>query len=291
MAKKILITGAAGLIGRELYSYLKAQGHSVVGIDNWSRFCKYSSDIVHCSVKQFILENKNEFDYIYHLAAINGTKNFYQRPLEVTLNNNITDLEIFNYVETNPLCKLIYASSSEVIAGTEIVPTPEIKDITITDIHNPRWSYRLNKIMSENYLSNSSLNYVIIRFFNLFSEYSGSGHFVYDIVKKLKSHDFSLIGADETRSFCYVNDTIPALVYVSENLSQEIINIGSDEEISVLDAANIIAEKLKIIPEWNLVDSLSGSVKRRCPDLTKLKTLIPNYNPKQFKEVIKCMDI
>lgn len=289
--KRILVTGAAGLIGREVYLYLKNAGHDVVGVDNFSRFPDYDCDVLDYEVEEFIQRYQNDFDYIYHFAAINGTTNFYKRPLDVITNNTNTDFAIFKFAQTNDKCKLIYASTSEVVAGTDKIPTPEEQNISITDIHNPRWSYRLSKVLSENYLANSNLNYVVIRFFNLFSEHSGPGHFTYDIKNKIKNKNFEIIGAEETRSFCYVKDAVPAIVYVGENCRSDIINIGSDEEISILEAANILANRLGETPQWHFKQGLTGSVKRRCPDLTKLKTLMPEYSPRSFKEIIECMDI
>ena len=289
--KKILITGAAGLIGRSLFAYLKSLNYNVVGIDNLSRFPNYKGECENIDVKTFVDNNKNDFDFIYHLAAINGTSNFYNRPLEVITNNTKTDLSVFDFAAKNKNCKLVYASTSEVVAGTNIIPTPEITDITISDVHNSRWSYRHSKILSENYLVNSDLNYVIIRFFNLFSEHSGPGHFVYDIIEKIKNKNFEIIGADETRSFCYVDDALPAIVTLGETQENKIFNVGSDEEISILEAAEIIANKFNEYPKWNCLPGKEGSVRRRCPNLSKLKLVIPDYNPRLFKEVIECMDI
>lgn len=288
--KKILITGAAGLIGRELYSYLLNQGYDVVGIDNYSRFPEVESTVLNVSVDRFVKNNKNEFDIVFHLAAINGTSNFYDRPLDVIQNNTFTDMSIFNFVETNPNCKLVYASTSEVVSDSTVFPTPELLDIKINDIHNPRWSYRLPKVLSENYVTNSNLRYVIVRFFNLFSEYSGKGHFVYDITKKIKNNEFELIGADETRSFCYVQDAIPALTHLGF-YEHGVFNLGSDEEINILTAANVIAKKFGKTPNWNLLPGKKGSVKRRCPDLTKLRYAIPDYKPRSFREIIECLEI
>lgn len=292
MDQKVLVTGAAGLIGRELYQYLENNNVDVVGIDNWSRFPAYENKrILNTSVSDYVNCNKNNFDRIYHLAAINGTKSFYERPLDVLTNNIATDFDIFKFAEQNKNCKLIYASSSEIVAGTDIYPTAEQTDIEIKNIHNPRWSYRLAKVTGENYLFNSDIDFVSIRFFNLFSEHSGPGHFVFDIINKIKSSNFELIGARETRSFCYVKDTIPAILKAGECFSKETVNIGSDEEIKIIDAANIICEKLAVMPEWHITESIEGSSKRRCPDLSKLKTIYPDYSPRSFREVIQCLDI
>lgn len=285
MDQKVLVTGASGLIGRELSKQLKQHGFEVVGVDNGFR----SKNIPDCDIFESIdickytKEVENDFDYIFHMGNINGTNYFYDIPNKLMQSNIEADFAIFNFVQQNPACKLIYASSSEIVAGTDIYPTAEQTDITIKDIHNPRWSYRIGKLVGENYLTNSNIDYLIIRFFNVFSEHSSNGHFVKDIAEKLKQGNYELIGANETRSFCYVADAVDALINV-RNVSNEIINVGSDEEIKILDAANIIAETLGInnVP-WIIKDGLNGSVKRRNPDVTLLKKHYSGFKPEKFK--------
>ena len=288
MEKRILITGAGGLIGSEFYKFVKSiSGYKAVGIDNFSRFPKNkNTDVIDCDLRSWVEGNENTFDYIYHFAAINGTSNFYDRPLEVIENNTTTDLAIFNFAKKNHNCKLIYASSSEVIAGSDAYPSREETSIRIEDIHNPRWSYRLPKILAENYLMNSNINFAIIRFFNIYSELSGSGHFLHDIVEKIKTGNFDIIGPQETRSFCYIKDVLESIMIVGENTTREIVNIGSDEEIKIIDAANIIATYLGVYPTWKFLDPRVGSVARRLPDLSKIRTLNPKYSPRSLDTVI-----
>ena len=242
---------------------------------------------VKSNLVEYLEQTSNTFDIIYHMAATNGTKYFYSQPNDVLRNNVTLDLAIFKFAESNPNCKLIYASSSEVVAGTSQFPTPEITNITINNVHNPRWSYMLPKVLAENYLFNSSIDFLVIRFFNVFSEHSGAGHFVKDIVEKIRNNNFELIGADETRSFCYVSDAVSAVIKISD-VSKTVVNVGSDEELTILQAANIIAESLGYSnTNWTLLPGLTGSAKNRKPDITELKRLFPAFSPMLFKTAIK----
>ena len=288
MERKVLVTGASGVIGRELCQQLCQQGYYVVGIDNNFRF----DFVPNCNeydvseITDYLDTRKNIFDYIFHMGNINGTNYFYDIPTQLIENNIKADFAVFNYAKQNPNCKLIYASSSEVVAGTSNYPTPEETDITIKDIHNPRWCYRLGKLVGENYLTNSDLNYLIIRFFNVYSEHSGTGHFVRDIINKLDNNDYTLVGADETRSFCYVSDAVDAVINIKD-VSNTVINVGSDQEITILDAANIIAEARGTTNvKWYFKDGLDGSVKRRNPDIITLKKYYPGFKSTCFKDVI-----
>jgi len=287
--KKILITGAAGLIGREFCNQLSLE-NDVTAVDNNQRFKNYVPEnclYVKSNLVEYLEQTSNTFDIIYHMAATNGTKYFYSQPNDVLRNNVTLDLAIFKFAESNPNCKLIYASSSEVLAGTSQFSTPEITNITINNVHNPRWSYMLPKVLAENYLFNSSIDFLVIRFFNVFSEHSGAGHFVKDIVEKIRNNNFELIGADETRSFCYVSDAVSAVIKISD-VSKTVVNVGSDEELTILQAANIIAESLGYSnTNWTLLPGLTGSAKNRKPDITELKRLFPAFSPMLFKTAIK----
>jgi nucleoside-diphosphate-sugar epimerase len=288
MERKVLVTGASGVIGRELCQQLSQQGYYVVGVDNNFRFDFVPNcNEYHVSeITDYLDTRKNTFDYIFHMGNINGTNYFYDIPTQLIENNIKADFAVFNYTKQNSNCKLIYASSSEVVAGTSNYPTSEETDITIKDIHNPRWSYRLGKLVGENYLTNSDLNYLIIRFFNVYSEHSGTGHFVRDIINKLDNNDYTLTGANETRSFCYVSDAVDAVINIKD-VSNTVINVGSDHEITILDAANIIAEAkgIKNI-NWYFKDGRNGSVKRRNPDIITLKKYYPGFKSTCFKDVI-----
>ena len=290
---KILVTGASGLLGTEFCRQLKESGHTVYAVDNHSR----STTIPPCDEwfridlndVEALNQLPNDFNYIYHYGAINGTTNFYKFPNKVLSNNFICDLNIFNFAaKCSNLTRLVYASSSEVVADDPVSPVPENTDVTIKDIHNARWSYRLAKITSENYLANSNLPWVMLRYFNVYGENSKQGHFLGDQIQKIKNGIFSVIGAQETRSFCYVSDAIEASIYVAENINQQLVNIGNDREITIGDAVKVIANELGHPNAiFEQLPSMPGSVANRRPDISKLRTIMPQYNPMSFEKGIR----
>lgn len=290
---KILVTGASGLLGTEICKQLvKDSSTEVWGLDNHSR----SSTIPPSDVWiQGDLRNKetlyhdlpNDFDYVYHYSAVNGTKNFYERPNEVLSNNLISDIHVFEWASTLPnLKKLIYASTSEIVSGYE-GSVSELTDISINNIHNPRWSYRIAKIASENYLVNSKLPWIIIRYFNIYGTNSKEGHFIADQIHKLNKGIYELVGSNETRSFCYIEDAITATIHLANNIIHDVINVGNDDETMILDAANILANEMGITPEWQYKDGVAGSTSRRLPNISKLRELMPSYKPRSFKDGVK----
>jgi nucleoside-diphosphate-sugar epimerase len=290
---KILVTGASGLLGTEFCRQLKEAGHIIYAVDNHSR----STTIPSCDEWYRIDLNSvdelnqlpTDFDYIYHYGAINGTTNFYSMPNKVLENNFTCDLNIFNFARrcTN-LKRIVYASSSEIVADDPTSPVPENTDIAIKDIHNARWSYRLAKITSENYLANSDLPYVMIRYFNVYGENSKKGHFLGDQIDKIRNGIFSVIGADETRSFCYISDAVEASIFVAENCNRELVNVGNDREISIGEAVQVIARVMgHPNAQFEQQPSRAGSVANRRPDISKLRSIMPNYEPLSFEQGIR----
>lgn len=291
---RILVTGAAGLLGTEICKQLKSDPNNEVwAADNHSR----SSAIPPCDhfVKIDLRDPDwakglpDDFTQVYHYSAINGTANFYSRPNEVLTNNFISDVNVFEWAKTLPqLEKLVYASTSEIVSDSTQCPTPEETNVVINDIHNARWSYRIAKIASENYLANSTLPWVVVRYFNIYGADSKAGHFIADQIEKINSGVFELTGGDETRSFCYIEDGVRATIHVANTTAREVVNIGNDTETSIREAAETVAHALGHWDRgWTIKSGLPGSTKRRLPDITKLRQIMPDYRPRPFAEGIK----
>ena len=171
------------------------------------------------------------------------------------------------------------------VSDDTVSPTPEHADISIKNIHNARWSYRLAKICSENFLANSTLPYVMLRYFNIYGANSKAGHFLADQIEKIKNGVFEIIGPDETRSFCYVEDAVRATIFCADNAVKEVINIGNDQEITIAEAAKVIAQELgHPTKNWAVLPGKAGSTSTRRPDITKLKSIMSDYSPMSFEQ-------
>lgn len=288
---KVLVTGARGLLGHELCCQLVAQQHQVYALDNGFRGGTWPNSVecIEMDLTQGDLSQlPNDIDTVYHFAAINGTDYFYTIPNQLMTNNLLSDINLFRWASNiKGLSRLIYASSSEVVSGHEAQEVNETADVKINNIYNARWSYRLAKICAENYLTNSELPYVIMRYFNVYGRHSFSGHFVYDIIKKIQRQQFEIIGADETRCYCHVQDAIKATIMVSDR-GGEIINIGSNQEISSRSAAIIVATAMGCNHiQWKEIPGRVGSANRRRPDITKLMNYYPEFSPRDFATGIR----
>ena len=161
----------------------------------------------------------------------------------------------------------------------------ESKSVEIDDLSNPRWSYKISKMVGENYLYNSNIPWVIVRYFNVYGSESKHGHIIHDQIENHKHGVFGVIGPNETRCYTHVEDAVEATIVCADSCQiNEVINIGSQEELKSMEVARIIAEVLNIKPdEYKYVSGRKGSAKRRIPDLSTLRKYYPDYNPRDLR--------
>lgn len=283
----ILLTGAAGFIG----SHLSKSLHNCITVDYNN--CDYNGDL---SDNNFVNTLPDNIDTVIHLAAFNSTKNFYSTPFDV-IDSIVTPT--MNLLKRYPTAHFVYAGSSEEYAGTvnrgwASVPTPEDVALTIDDITNPRWCYASGKIAMESAVISHSVQagntYTIIRFHNIYGP-GQQNHFIPEFIDRLREGNSVLYGWKDTRSFCYIDDAIK-LVAGIYNCKNEIINIGTDTETSILDVAHEIMDQMDINrDELDLQSGVEGSTPRRAPDITKLLTLMPDFKFTSLPEGLsKCVN-
>ena len=273
---KTLLTGSHGFIGSHYYSYLKENKSHVIPYDIKIR----GEDLANKDVTKHM----PDFDVVVHLAATNGTKLFYQSPTDVLINNTLPTVNLIErYRNTNT--KFVFASTCEIFNSTidngyYDVPTDELVPVMYNDITNPRWSYSIPKALGENLVANSGLEYLIIRYFNVY----GPGqvdHFINEFVERCKAGEYYINGND-TRSFCYVDDAVRMTDMLVRNHSNMTVNIGHCDEIKIATVAKMIMGIMGINPDkLQVFESPNGSATRRCPDTTLVKKLtgFEDYTP------------
>ena len=300
MVKKSLITGGCGTIGYFLAKYLAEQGQEVTVADNLSRGkidTEMEKLLERPNIKFIELDVTDPaqfkkldsgYDYVYHLAAINGTKYFYEMPEQVLKVGVLGVINILEWFKEQKKGKILFTSSNEAYASYinltgGPIPTPETVALAIDDVFNPRWSYGGSKIIGELLFVNYSRAYkfpmTIIRYHNSYGPRMGQEHVIPEFLLRIirKEDPFKIFGSDTTRSFCYIDDTIRATrqVMESENTNGEIVHIGNNqEEITMLDLAKKMFDLFGFHPKNLEINEVpQGSVKRRCPDLAKIKKL------------------
>jgi len=274
---KITVTGHKGFIGSHYYNYIKDDYDSVYPYDKKNGVADDLNNIT-------VARNAPECDVVVHLAATNGTRLFYENPTDVCINNTLPTLNLIQrYRDTNT--KFVFASTCEIFNGAidegyYPVPTNEQVPVMFNNITNPRWSYSVPKALGENLVANSGLEYLIIRYFNVY----GPGqidHFINEFVERCKVGEYYIKGND-TRSFCYVDDAVKMTDMLVRNHSNKTVNVGRQDEVKISVVAKLIMGIMGINPDKLEVRSGPiGSAKRRCPDTTLVRQLteFTDYTP------------
>jgi UDP-glucuronate decarboxylase len=240
------------------------------------------------------MQFKGNFDYIIHAASI-ASPTFYRKyPLE-TIETNVLGLKnLLDLGKNTDLKSFLYFSTSEIYGdpSPEFIPTPEHYHGHVS-CTGPRACYdeskRLGETLAVNYYRQYGLPVKTVRPFNIY----GPGlkledkRVIPDFFKEALYNKKITIFSDgrPTRSFCYVRDAITGfMLALLSHYDGEAFNVGNDElEINIKTLANMIAKLVGGVQiefgQSNEADYLTDNPQRRCPDLTKARTLL-NYEPK-----------
>lgn len=284
----ILITGGAGNVASALAKKLSEnpENHIVI-VDNLSTGSL--SKVPKTDNVTFIKANANNyqdivpvfgrynFDFVFHYAAVVGVKRTLDNPMMV-----LEDIEgiknILSLSKNSGVKRVFYSSSSEVYGEPFEIPQNEH-----TTPLNSRLPYAIVKNVGEaffrSYYQEYGLEYTIFRFFNTYGPNQSEDFVVPRFLKAALNNEPIHIYGDgmQTRSFCYVEDNIETCIKtMSENKCiNDVLNVGSDLEETVLSLAkNIISitkSKSEII---HLPPLAEGDMLRRCPDTSKMKTIL-----------------
>jgi nucleoside-diphosphate-sugar epimerase len=163
--------------------------------------------------------------------------------------------------------------------GYTQVPTAENVPLVIQDVYNPRWSYAASKTLGEvAVIANHhqyNLQFIILRIHNIYGPRMGLKHVIPDLIHKFNLGNMQVHGVNETRAFFYVNDLNRILyefIFNEKIPSNLIYNVGSTQEISVLELSKLLLKEMNLDLEIDPIDSFVGSVQRRCPDTSLLRS-------------------
>ncbi|HNQ60808.1 MAG TPA: GDP-mannose 4,6-dehydratase, partial [Bacteroidia bacterium] len=202
-------------------------------------------------------------------------------------------------------CKVVYASTSDVYGMSAELPLKEDGDLLLGPSMIRRWNYAVSKLYGEQmayaYYQDYDVPIVVLRYFGGFSarsSFAWSGGHIPIFIRAILNDEEVIIHGDgsQTRSMGFVDDLVNGTILAihSEKAVGEIINIGNDEELSVLESSHLIHElaksqkklKIKFLP-MNEVFGKYKDILRRIPDLTKAKNLL-GYEPKvNLREAIQ----
>lgn len=299
--KTYCVTGGCGFLGSAVVKALAERGNFVKVLDDCSRGSErrlagtpnvriYRGDVRDQRLCNYIAHG---MDCIIHMAAVNGTRNFYERPREVLDVGIRGTLNMVAAAENNRVPEFLFVSSSEVYQDALIIPTPERVTLVVPDLDNPRYSYGGSKIAGELLTRWSGIpRTLIVRPHNVYGPDMGEEHVIPEFARRILvlptegEHQFTVQSPfGVTRSFCHVSDFVLGLLTVlDKGTHQNVYNIGMEEETMIGSLADAIARQLgrRIFQVYYSGSEPKGSCLRRCPDLFKLRCL--NWEPKMKLE-------
>lgn len=287
---KSLVTGGAGFIGSNLVDKLLSIGHEVVVIDNESAECnekfywnpKADNHKLDICDYEFTRDLYNDVDYVFHLAAESRLQPAIENPINAVTKNAVGTCTVLQCARESGVKKVIYSSTSSAY-GLNKFPNIETDP---NDCLNP---YSVSKVAGEElcklYTSLYGLKTIIFRYFNVYGERSPTtGQYAPVIGIFLKQRDshkpLTVVGdGSQCRDFVYVGDVVDANIIaatsecIDDEYYGEVFNIGSGNNISILELANLISNDISFISER------SGEAKTTLADITKAKSIL-DWSPK-----------
>jgi UDP-glucuronate decarboxylase len=300
--KTVLVSGAAGFLPSYIVDALARANDEilpepcrVVAIDNmitsdWSRLTHLEGRADTVLLQANIVEGvpfDDAVDYLVHGASIASPTWYRRYPLE-TIDVNVSGTRRLLELARVHGARFLLLSSSEIYGDPprERVPTPEDYWGNVSPT-GPRAPYDESKRLAETLCTTFHRVYgtevVIIRPFNVYGPRLrlDDGRVIPDFLRDaLASEPVSLLSDGRpTRSFCYVSDFVAALLWLLvEGTSGEAYNVGNDEEVSIRQVADLVAELAGSpgvrVSESSDPDYLTDNPSRRCPDLRKTKAAI-----------------
>lgn len=288
--RKILVTGGAGFVGSRLAEKLILDTNNyVVIVDDLSTGSELKLPNISSSNWRFIKADVNnyndisqimlshQFDFVFHYAAVVGVERTQSNPYKV-LNDIQGFKNILDISKNSSVRRVFFASSSEVYGEPVSFPQNEY-----TTPLNSRVPYAVVKNVGESFLRSYhkefGLEYTIFRFFNTYGP-KQSPDFVMSrfIAKALRNEPITIYGdGQQSRTFCFIDDNVDACLKTAyDNLVvNDVVNIGNDNEISILDLAYKIIDLTNSKSTITFLPPLKeGDMLRRLPDISKMKELL-----------------
>ncbi|MDZ7344452.1 MAG: GDP-mannose 4,6-dehydratase [candidate division KSB1 bacterium] len=307
-----LITGGAGFIGSHLTEALLQRGHHVTIIDDLStgkmeniahvRAFPHFRFAIETIMNEAVMDRLvSECDMIFHLASAVGVELIVDRPVEV-IERCVLGSEVVLKIANRYKKKVLITSTSEIYGKSNKVPFSEDDDRILGPTTKSRWSYSCSKAIDEflalAYYKEKQLPVVLVRLFNTVGpRQSGQyGMVLPRFVQAAMENKPIRVYGDGTQSRCfgYVGDVVGALIALASHPQAvgQIFNVGSDEEITIMDLAKKVkaitgsSSEIVTVPYEQAYEQGFEDMARRVPDLTKIKNLI-GYSPKvKLDEII-----
>ncbi len=296
--KHALVTGGAGFLGSWLCDALVHLNVHLFVIDNYSsgssdniRHLRKSEnfEFIKTDIENFNKISNHNFDIVIHLASRASYDDYQIHPIETLKVNSLGTLKALEIANEHNSIFLL-TSTSEIYGDPEIIPTPESYWGKVNPL-GTRSPYDESKRFSESlckaFERKHDLDVRIVRIFNTYgprlrSDSPYGRALSKFITQAIKGEDITVYGdGSQTRAFCYITDTIHGFlnVLLNESAKGQVFNIGSPEEITILELANKIRDMTSSNSAIKFQTLPQDDPKRRCPDISKAKKIL-NWSPK-----------
>lgn len=293
----ILITGGAGFIGSHLVDKFISRKYNVIAIDNLLTGTKKNLDpflknenftFLNLDVQNHI-EISQDLDYVLHLASAASPKAYTQHPINTLKAGSIGTINTLGLAKAKN-AKYLLTSTSEVYGDPQISPQPEtywgnVNPNGVRSMYDEAKRFAEAAVASYNRIYN--LDTRIVRLFNTYGPNMkiNDGRVVTNFISQaISNQDITIYGkGDQTRSFCYVDDTVSGIIKAMESNSSEVFNIGNPNEITILQLAEKIISLTNSNSSIKFVDLPEDDPMQRNPDITKANEKL-NWFPEVLLE-------
>jgi UDP-glucose 4-epimerase len=259
---KAFVTGAAGFIGSNLTDRLLAQGHDVVGFDNFStgqreflqeacasnRFQLLEADLLNFEA---LADAMQGVDFVFHLAANADVRFGTEHPRKDFEQNTIATSNVLEAMRARNVPRIAFSSTGLVYGEPKIFPTPEDAPFPVqTSLYGASKTAAEGMIAA--YCEGFGFQAYIFRFVSILGERYTHGH-VFDFCKQLLAHPdhLHILGNGKQRkSYLCMPDCLDAILMAIEKVGEKvnIFNLGTDESCEVNDSIRWICEQLNVSP-------------------------------------------
>ena len=288
---KMLISGGNGFLGSHLVEKAIKEGFEVTVLDDFSTSNRVNVPsevkIIKGRVEDINIQNK--FEYVVHLAARPSPEDYINNPVETLMSNSLGTMKLLELAKRDK-SRFIYTSSSEVYGNAGILPTPEsyygyVSSWGIRSCYDE--GKRYSEALTMAYHRKFGLDTRIQRPFNVYGPRIRPdglyGRVIPRFIQQALNGENITIHGDgkQTRSFLYVDDWVDATwrMITMGGLDGDIFNIGSPDEITILDLANLIVKNTHSPSKLVRVERREDDPERRSADITKAKNLL-GWKPK-----------
>ncbi|HXZ16612.1 MAG TPA: UDP-glucuronic acid decarboxylase family protein [Roseiarcus sp.] len=292
-SRRVLVTGGAGFLGSHLCDRLLQQGHEVLCVDNF--FSSTRQNVVHIlGNPRFELLRHDvtfplyvEVDEIYNLACPASPVHYQFDPVQTTKTSVIGAINMLGLAKRLRI-KILQASTSEIYGDPAVHPQTEdywgnVNPIGFRSCYDE--AKRCAETLFYDYRRQHNMPVKIVRIFNTYGPrmHPNDGRVVSNfIVQALKGQDLTIYGdGSQSRSFCYVDDLIEAMLRMMETAPDITgpINVGNPTEFTILELAELVLESTATKSRIVFDPLPSDDPKQRRPDITKARAVL-GWEPK-----------